>query len=159
MQPVTLAVRESYAAALQGLVYKNVLIPVFEEFVEESVLNKIKPVMIGNIPIKVFIILLNQTANDNSAKCQRSDQSSIQLQIKTIFPKAMGGSKTAEEVAALVMDKLFNTTPHKTTIVMPTPFNLWKSSLMGSMNIPYRTETGFTFVHQMIFMNWVSQAS
>lgn len=157
MQPVTLAIRKAYVQALSGIVYKTKKIPIYEEFVQESPNNKIARVNIGNTEVGVYIILLNQTANDNSAKCRRNDETSIQVQINTVFLIGSGGSQTAEEVATLVMGKLFVGSDLKTSIVMPSPFHLWKSSLESSRNIPYKTENSYNWVHVLLFENMVSQ--
>lgn len=157
MQPVTLAVRKAYVNALKGIEYKGKTIQVFEEFVNEAMLKKIEPIRIGNQDVVSYILLLNQTANDNSTKCRRSDQSSLQLQVVTKFQLGAGGSITAEEIGIMVYDKLFIGSDSKTTIVMPDPFYMWKSTLESSRNIPFRDETNNVFIYSMLFMNYVSQ--
>jgi len=153
MKSVTLGVRTAFVQALQGITFEGEAIPVWEEVANPGKAN----LTIGNVDVEAYIIIQNQTANDMSAKCRRTDQTSIQVQINTLFPIGSGGSWIAEQISELVCDKLFTATNLGTSIVMPEPFQMWRSTLESSRNIPYQTDVNFVWVHNMTFIAWVSQ--
>lgn len=153
MKSATLGIRTAFFDALQGIVYKGVTIPVWEEVINGS----ISVIGVGNMQAEAYIIIQNQTANDISVKCRRTDECSIQVQINTRWAIGTGGSKSAEEIGELVCDKLFTATNLETSVVLDSPFQMWKSKLESTRNIPYQTEDKFVWVHNMVFTAWVSQ--
>jgi len=158
MQTPSLALRTSLYSALQGIVYKTKTIPVYEEKVNPSALASVPTVAIGTDQVKCYIVLLNQTENDDSPKCHKNDACSIQIQINTVFPLTKGGSKTAEEIENLVYSKLFPVTSLMTGLVLPSPFTLWKSVKQGSRSIQYDSETNSIWTRQITFQLWISQS-
>lgn len=102
-----------------------------------------------------YIILLNQTANDNSSKCGRNDALSIQIQCTSVFKNNKGGSLDAETISELVMDKLF---PDNIGIVpSPTGTQLWKLNLDSVRNIQYNEVNSKTWITQLIVTAELSQ--
>ena len=158
MQTPSLALRTSLYSALQGIIYKTKTIPIYEEKVNPGLLSSIVNVTVGGIDVQCYIILLNQTENDDSPKCHKNDACSIQIQINTIWPKTKGGSKSAEEIENLVYAKLFPTSNLMTGLTLPSPFKVWKSVKQGSMAIQYDTETSSVWVRQITFSLWISQS-
>jgi len=158
MKSVTLAIRTAYVEKTTGITFLTKVIPVFEEYVQETATKKKAILTIGTMQIEAYIILLNQTVNDNSPKCQRNDQTSIQAQVTTVFPLGKGGTKTAEQIAELFMDKLFVNSNLETNLVLPPPFHIWKSVMEGVKNINYTTDTNSVWITQLILNHYVSQS-
>lgn len=159
MRSPSLPLRTAYANKLNtGIIYEGKQIFAFEEFLQETTTRKKAIIQIGTMNIEAYIILLNQTENRNGQKCHHSDECSIQVQINTVYPSNKGGSKVAEEIADLVYQKLFPTNDLKADIVLPAPFNCWKSSKESARNIPYSTDSANVWVHQILFANYISQS-
>lgn len=108
MKNVNLAFRKALITALSPITYKTKAIPIHEEYLEYTTTKPATFVTVGNQQVECYIILRNQTANDNSAKCVRNDEVSIQVQIYTVFGNNKGGSLTAEEISEVVMNKVSN---------------------------------------------------
>jgi len=152
MKNPNLLIRTAYFDALQNLVYKTKTIPVYEEQVTDG--SPMVSVNIGGVLVQCYIILLNQSSNDLSTKCVRSDEASIQVQINTLFPRGKGGSKTAEEISELVYGKILN---ESGLLGKLTTDGLWKTTLEDTRNIPYNTDTNSVWVVQSIFTNRINQ--
>lgn len=155
MKSPTLAYRTALFNALQGIVFLGQNISVFEEVANSNQLASIKKINVGNVPVEAYIIIQNQTANDISAKCLRSDQVSCQVQITTLFPIGSGGSKTAEQISELILEKVYD----NPTVKFPndSDFFIWKNQLESTRNIPYQTDTHYAWVHNMTFIAWIGQ--
>ena len=154
MKSVTLAVRESLAILLNPLPHLTYLIPVYEEYVAG---DPVELITVGNVEVQAYIVLKNQTQNDASAKCVRTDETSIQAQITTVWPKNTGGSKLAEQIEESLMSVLFPISNIVPVMTLPEPFNLWQFRFIGSPNVSYRNETNSVWIKQPIFNMTVSQ--
>jgi len=152
-----LALRKAYVTALAGLTYKGVTIPVYEEYLQPTTARPIAVIPVGSSSFESYIILLNQTSNDISAKCLRNDQLAIQVQITTKWPLFKGGSEDAELIGDLVVGRLLTDDGLFTKLELPQPLNCWKGTLEGTINIPYTTDTNSVWVTQLLFTNSVSQ--
>lgn len=157
MKGVDLPLRKAYVLALSNLTYKGVKIPVYEEKATPTTNRPFANIPYGNTTVQAYIVLLNQTSNDNSSKCIRNDQASIQVQITTVWPQDKGGSLMAEEISDLVTAELFDESGLFNLMVLPTPFEIWKGVLEGARNMPYETETNSVWVRQLILNNWITQ--
>lgn len=156
MKNVNLAIREAFVSALSVLPYSGVNVPVHEEFVQYT---KSKPkafITVGSDQVEVYVLILNQTSNDQSPKCGRNDATSIQVQICAVFPDNKGGSKTPEQISEVIMSTLFSDN-HSTNLTLPAPFHLWKSDLETTVNMQFDTDTNRIWCVQLIFSNYVSQ--
>lgn len=157
MQEVSLSLRIAYFNKLQGITYLGKPIPVYEEFVQETVGNMKAKLTIGNMTVEAYIILLNQTENDNSPKCHRNDECSIQIQVTTVWPSDKGGSMHAEKIMNLVYDKLFPTSSIDADLTIESPFKIWKKVKIGGRPINYDTDTNRVWIKTITMNNWVSQ--
>lgn len=151
MKNVNLALRKAYAIALNNIVYKGGVIPVYEEEMQGSYATLTDGT-------QAYVILLNQTANNDSAKCARTDFATLQLQITTVFPPNKGGSIYSEEISEVIMATLFPGEFYTTGIVMPSPFNMWQSYLAGTRAIKYDTTTNRVWITQMLMEHRISQS-
>ncbi len=157
MKNVNLAIRTAIATALNNIVYNTVKIGVFEEYVQETTNNKMGIITVGGVPVNAYIILLNQTSNDNSPKCGRNDLCSIQIQIKTEWPASKGGSKMGEEISELVYSALFTEDGKFTTLTLPNGLSLWRGVMDGTINLNYDGNSSRTWITQLILNLEVSQ--
>lgn len=152
MQITTLPYRTAIVEALNNVVYQGKRIGVFEEYVQESTANK-KAILTN---CEAYIILLNQTSNNNSPKCHRNNEDSIQIQITTVYPAGKGGTKVAEEIANVVLGILFPYEHYKSNISIPN-MSVWKSELIGNRNINFNENESRTWIHQLILVSNISQ--
>lgn len=150
MKNVNLALRKAYVAALTGLQYGGKTIPVYEEEMQGTVATLADGT-------QAYIILLNQTSNNDSPKCVRTDFASIQIQITTVWPSNKGGSRVAQEISEVIMATLFPDKFYSTSIVLPSPFNMWQSFLESCRPIQYDTTTNRVWIEQMIMSHRISQ--
>lgn len=153
---VTLPLREAYYSKLKNIQYLGVRIPVCEEYLNENeaVLN-----VGNNKQIRAYILLMNQTENDDSnAKCMKNDQSSIQIQVNTVFNANSGNSEHAEKIANIILAMLYPTIHYKIDIVLPEPYDLWKTQIVTSRNINYQNNSDRIWTKQIVINNFVSQS-
>lgn len=153
---VTLPLREAYYSKLKNIQYLGVRIPVCEEYLNENeaVLN------VGNSKqIRAYILLMNQTENDDSnVKCMKNDQSSIQIQVNTVFNANSGNSEHAEKIANIILGILYPTIHYKIDIILPEPYDLWKTQIVTSRNINYQNNSDRIWTKQIVINNFVSQS-
>jgi len=154
LRPVRTAV---YQAVKLDLKYGLVDIPVYEEYLPAA--GKKAKIVYNNQTVEVYVILLNQTSNnDTRLKCVRNDQSSIQIQVNTIFPSGTGGSELAEIIGDYIKLKIWPFgNDNNNNLQIDPAFNLWKVDYESARNIPYDTDTNRVWVHQMTFLCYVSQ--
>lgn len=152
MEVTTLKYRTAIVNALSNVQYQGKRIGVFEEYLAETSTNK-KAVY---STFEAYIILLNQTSNNNSPKCHRNNEDSIQIQITTVYPAGKGGSKVAEEIANVILEILFPTEHYKSNIAIPN-MDVWKSELLGSRNIKYDLSESRIWIHQLLLISNISQ--
>jgi len=158
MKLVTTPIRSALATLLSGIPFMGKTINAFEEYLQESTTKKKAVFLVGNQSVTAYIILLNQTVNDNSSKCMRNDETSIQVQITTIFPADTGGSFIAEQISDLVLAKLFNVDNMQiTAISLPDPFEIWRARFISSRNINYNTDTNRVWITQLTLSFSVNQ--
>lgn len=135
---VNLAFRKALVTAMPFIAYKSVNVPVHEEFVQYTT-DKPKCILtIGNMQVELYILLQNQTANDDSAKCMRDDIVSIQTMITAVFPANKGGSITTEEISEVLMNTVSDGFLGQIQVVGGDLWRLWVDSYI---NLQYDTST------------------
>jgi len=158
MKLVTTPVRSALATLLSGIPFMGKTINAFEEYLQESTTKKKSVLTIGSQQVTAYIILLNQTVNDNSSKCMRNDEASIQVQITTVFPADSGGSLIGEQISDLVLAKLFNVDNMQITGVnLPGPLEIWRARFVSSRNINYNTDTNRVWITQLTLSFSINQ--
>lgn len=135
---VNLAFRSALVNAMPFVAYSGVNVPVHEEFVQYSDAKPQTYLTIGNMQVEVYILLQNQTANDDSAKCMRDDVVSIQVMITAVFPANKGGSRTTEEISEILMNTVSDGLFGQIQVVGGDMWRLWVDSYR---NLQYDTET------------------
>lgn len=153
MRNTNLAFRTAIINALDAISYNGKNIYPFEEYYQPSGL-RVKAVYAN---FEAYIIVLNQTLNDNSPKCVRNDEVSIQIQINTVWPAGKGGSKSAEEISELIMNRLFTTDGLFKNITIPEPFGLWKMDVLTVRNMNYDENASRVWVTQLVVTASVTQ--
>lgn len=155
MKITTLPLRTALLQALDGkILYKSTNIRVWEEYVMPT-----SEKQIANVNgCEAYVILMNQTSNEaRSNKCNRNNNDSIQIQVNTVWPAGKGGSKTAEEIANVILELLFPTNIKNTDLELSTGLSMWKSELLSSRNINYDGDSSRTWVTQLVLEAWISQ--
>jgi len=157
MKITTLPLRAALVQALDThILYQSTSIRVWEEYVMET---DTKRIVTLNNGCQAYIILLNQTSNEaRSNKCNRNNNDSIQIQITTVWPAGKGGSKTAEEIANVILGLLFPSNVKNTDLALSNGLSIWKSELLSSRNINFDGNSSRTWICQLILESWISQS-
>lgn len=157
MQITTLPFRTSLIQALDtNVLYDSQSIRVWEEYVMPTDTKRIVTLSDG---CQAYIILLNQTSNEaRSNKCNRNNNDSIQIQITTVWPAGKGGSKTAEEIANVILGLLFPSNVKNTDLALSNGLSMWKSELLSSRNINFDGDSSRVWICQLIVESWISQS-
>lgn len=154
MQITTLPLRGAVIEAIEPIVYQGKNIYAFDEYVLETSTRKktVYP------KFTAYIIILNQTSNNRELnKCVRNNQDTIQIQVTTVWPENTGNSRAAEEIADLVLKKLYPATNKNTSLQLPGGLHVWKSNVETVRNINYDSETSRTFITQLVIECQISQ--
>lgn len=154
MQNINLAIRAAVLNAINPILFQGKNIYTHADYLQAS---SSKPIaVIGTM--QAYIILLNQNANLNDInKCNRNDQASLQIQVTTKFPSGTGGSTQAEQIAELILNKLYPVDKKHMAITLQAPLSLWKSQVELVKNLNYDDEVGRTFITQIVISCQVSQ--
>lgn len=136
MKNVNLLLRTLLYEAIPFVTYKGTDIYVHEEYVQYSTTKPKVMLQVGNMQVEAYILMLNQTANDNSAKCLRNDEVSIQYRIDVVYPGNKGGSKLSEEISELLMSRITD------GLISQIEANgLWRLWIDGYRNLNFDTNT------------------
>lgn len=156
MKLTTLPFRQALIAELDGnVIYNTNSIRVFEEYYMPTA-TKTKVILTGGV--EAYIVIKNQTSNEaRSNKCNRNNNDSIQIQVVTVWPANKGGSKVAEEIANVILSRLFPTSIKNTDLSLSGGLSMWKSELLGSVNINLDGDSSRTWITQLILEAWISQ--
>lgn len=152
---VNLAFRSALAQAMPMVQFGLLEVPIFEEYVQYTSTRPKCIATIGNMQVELYILLQNQTANDDSAKCMRNDEVSIQAMITAVFPANKGGSSTTEQISEVLMsmiseDGLFGD-------ITVQGGDLWRLWVDGYRNIQYDTTTNRVWNTVVIINGSISQ--
>lgn len=154
MQNINIPIRDAVISAITPITYQGKNIYSFADY---ALFSASKPIAKYD-KFNAYIIILNQSSNLNDInKCNRNDQCSLQIQVTTKFPSGTGGSTQAEQIAELVLNKLYpNNTKHMAITLQP-PLSLWKSQVELVKNLNYDDEVGRTFITQLVISCQISQ--
>lgn len=159
MQNINLSIRQAVLNAITPIVWQSKNIYSFADFAQYSAQKPqaLIPNGVGKT-YEAYIILLNQNSNLNDQnKCTRNDQASIQIQVTTKFPSGTGGSTQAEQIAELILNKLYPVDKKHMAISLQHPLYVWKSQVELVKNLNYDDEVGRTFITQLVISCQVSQ--
>lgn len=153
---VTFPVRQAVVQSLEGnIVYMGATIPVSEEYANKKQVTI--PVGI-NSPVSAWIRVLNQTEDDDSPKCLKNTQGSIQIQVQVSFNANSGNSEHSENIMNLIIGRLFPTFSTWSISLSP-PFHLWDFRLTSFPNVPPIIDnTNRIWVKQALIEYQVSQS-
>lgn len=145
--------RKAYIDKLAGLTYLAQSVPVDHEYLtsEPAVLP------VGNSTlIEAYVIINNQTVNDNSYKCGINQSSSLQLAVTTVFNANSGNSLHSELIANEIFALLF--TENEKRIYFDTEgLGVWRAWLESSRVIVEETKDKRIFRNILIFNHSVTQ--
>lgn len=134
MIDIFLPLRQAYIERLATLEYLNVAIPVDDEN-----LTKPKAILtVGQPPVNAWVLIQNQTMQDNSGQCCINQDTQLQLDIVTEFITGTGGNSGnfthADMIAQAIKDLLFDGCSNQTTLTIDD-LNLWRSWQSGGTHL------------------------
>lgn len=147
--------RRKYIDKLATLTYLNQPIPVNSDYLQ--VAPAILP--LGNSShIQAYVIVQNQTVNDDSLKCGINQNTSLQLDIVTVFNANSGSSLQSEEISQEIMDLLFPL-GGKVLDISIAGFVIWRGWLESSRSITQETADNRIFRNILIFNHSITQGT
>ena len=146
-------VRKAYIDKLAPVKLNNVSIPIYQEIVNST---KTKTKIQGTPVIDAYIIVGTQTVDDDSAKCGVNQNTSIQLDVVTVFEANSGGSLYAEQITDDIYSVLYPNGGNKADITIDG-LNVWKSTLAASRIIHEEFASYRIFRNVLIFNHSISQ--
>lgn len=118
------------------ITYNGISIPLGEEYSNKNGAD----INVGNNqPVKAWIKLSNQTADDDSPKCMRTDMVSIQIMVQVEFNANSGNSEHSENIMDLILGKLF--IKNSGDISLSSDFLITCLKLAGTRNLNYQNDT------------------
>ncbi len=108
--------RSGYIGSLANLMYKGVNVPAFDEIRDSGDVSK------------NYIIISGQTFTEDSLKCGFATDNAISLNIITTFAKGTGTKKTSEEIANMILDRVYP--ENGETGITINNFHIWKTRLL-----------------------------
>lgn len=153
MQVALYPFRKALVEATDNLLYMGQVVPVCDEYLNEPA--AILPIG-NNKPVRAWIRLTNQTANDDSNKCRRNDRVTIQAQVRITYNANSGGYEYTEELANLFLARLF---PSQNDFVLPidNPFHVWDLRLESIRNIDFQDNTDRIWMTHLLLSAQVEQ--
>lgn len=145
--------RKAYIDRLATLTYLGQSIPVDQDYLNGAPAY----LPVGNsTQIEAFVIIQNQTVTDRSPFCGVVQDTSLQLDVVTVFNANAGNSYHAEMIAQEIFDLLF-TTDTKRIIFTLTDLNMWRGWLDSSRQLVQETSDSKVFRNVLIFQHSISQ--
>lgn len=153
MKDIKPILRKGYLDALSSLTYLGVSIPVDHEFLTKQ--EAILP--IGNsTKVKAYVIIQNQTVTDDSPKCLVNQNTSLQLDVVTIFNANAGTAYHSEQISNAILDILFPGSSLDMELSLQYG-NLWRGWLESTRTIVQETNTSRIFRNILIFNHTINQ--
>lgn len=135
MVDVFLPVRQALIERLSTLEYLSIPIPVDDENLTHP--KAILPV--GTPPVAAWVLIQNQTMQDNSGQCCINQDTQLQIDILTEFPAGTGqnaGSYThADNIANAILELLFEGCSNQSTLELEDGLNMWRQWRSGGTHL------------------------
>lgn len=145
--------RKAYIDRLATLTYLATSIPVDQDYLN----GHPALLQIGNsTPIQAYVIIQNQTVTDRSPFCGVVQDTTLQLDVVTVFNANAGNSYHAEMITQKIFDLLF-TSDTKRIIFTLTDLNMWRGWLDSSRQLTQETSDSKIFRNVLIFQHSISQ--
>lgn len=128
-------IRKAILQKLNSVTYLGETIP----FDDENLTKPVAKLPIGNaMGVDAYVLLRNQTVQDDSPKCSVSQNTQIQLDVITWFANG-GGANTgnyahADLISSEILQILFPFAPNKIDLNIPEA-QIWGGSLVSSRHI------------------------
>lgn len=152
MKSVSFPFRKAVIDKIGVITYRGVNIPVFDTNMNGERAN----INVGNnIPVTAWIRLLNQTADDDSPKCQRQDMATIQIQVQVSFNANSGNYEHSEMIMDLVLEELFD--GNSGDITMSTPFYLSCLNKISERNLDFQSDSNRIYMKSVTIQGRISQ--
>lgn len=153
MKEIKHILRKAYLDRLASLTYLSTSIPVDQDYLNGPA--AILPV--GNSSkIEAYVIIQNQTVNDRSPKCGIDQDTTLQLDVITVFNANSGNSYHAEMITQAAFNLLFTPDSKRITFTIADMY-LWRGWLESSRQIVQETSESKIFRNVLIFQHSISQ--
>ena len=153
MKSVSFPFRKAVIDRIGIITYRGVIVPIWDTYANGPTAN----INIGNnIPVKAWIRLLNQTADDDSPKCMRQDMATIQIQVQVSFNANSGNYEHSELIMDLVLEELFD--GNSGAVIMSTPFYLSCLNKISERNIDFQDNSNRVYMKSVTIQGRVSQS-
>lgn len=152
MKGVSFPFRKAVVDRIGVITYRGVNIPVWSEYMNGERAN----INVGNnIPVTAWIRLLNQTADDDSPKCQRQDMATIQIQVQVSYNANSGNYEHSENIMDLVLDKLFN--GNSGDVDIESGFHISELDKISERNLNYQDNSNRIYMTMAIIRCRITQ--
>lgn len=142
-----------YSKLLGAIIYRGIVIPIGDEYSNKNQAD----INVGNNqPVKAWIKLSNETADDDSPKCLRTDLVSIQIMVQVEFNANSGNAEHGESIMDLILERLFN--GNTGDILLEADFSINCMKLAGTRNLNYQNDTSRVWATVATITAQVSQA-
>jgi hypothetical protein len=101
-----------------------------------------------------YILLVNQTANENNTKGGYADNVAITVQCITEFTGPFGGDVAADRMASAVIEKITENRPNYGTT---ENFDIITCQISANETLRQQTETDTYITRQITFIHFVEQ--
>lgn len=135
MIDVFLPVRQAVIEQLATLEYLGVSIPVDDE-------NLTKPkgiLSVGTPPVNAWVLIQNQTMQDNSGQCCINQDVQLQIDVVTEFITGTGSNSGnfthADNIADEILALLFDGCSNQSTLELDPGLNMWRQWRSGGTHL------------------------
>lgn len=147
--------RKAYGNKLSTLSFNGMAVQVFQNYLPSNFKNNTYAID-GQPNGSAYVIIQNQTVDDDSTKCGVNQNSSIQLDVVTKYPATGGSTLLSELITNQIFALLYPNGGQKMDLSI-TGVNLWRSWLVGSRTIEETTNDSKIFRNILIFNHSIQQ--
>ena len=138
-------IRVGYMNRLEGLTYKGMAAPAYDE------------VMSDEVAPRYYLVISGQTSSDDSLKCGFSSIDLITINIIATYSLGSGTKKDVEMIAKDVISRV-HPAPGKTSIVTPN-LNIWSTTLITNRTQVEETSDERKIIKMLTFQHKVNHIS
>lgn len=155
MKEVKHLLRKAYYDVLKDIKFDGKPLQVVQNYLPtKDIINTFK---VDSSPQgQAYIVMSNQTVNDDSPKCLINQNASIQLDIVTVMPSTGGSTLLAEKITDKVFELLFPNGGNEMNISIPD-MHVWRSWLVSSRTIEEVTPSNLIYRNILIFNHSINQ--
>lgn len=147
--------RKAYYDKLSTLSFNNMAVQVFQNYLPSNF--KGQTFSIDGVPHgQAYVIIQNQTVDDDSTKCVVNQNSSLQLDVVTKYVATGGSTLLSELITNEIFELLYPNGGQQMDLSL-SEANLWRAWLVGSRTIEETTQDSKIFRNILIFNHTIQQ--